>query len=243
MRGRGHELTLREGVHVRLWDEAIRHERAVRERLGHPFRQPARPEHAGVPAALALPDVHVLVRRELRALRVDGPRVGSRRGRHRPRRVARDDVDPVKMREAAVLLGAAADDDARGRDPRAIAAGRAREVRGDAVDPLVQVGDRRREHTGTDAEVHPARIPRRRDRRAAIGVEDGHLPEDPVVLQPLRALDERADRDAIRARRRGRLDREPEPRDLSRPDVRRGLQRRPVVATVAVIRSPAQSDM
>src|SRR5258708_1872142 len=97
MRGRGHELTLREGVHVRLWDEAIRHERAVPERLGRPFRQPARPEHAGVPAALALPDVHVLVRRELLALRVAGPRVGTRPARHPPPAVAPNTSHPFKM--------------------------------------------------------------------------------------------------------------------------------------------------
>src|SRR5213593_1046716 len=59
---------------------------------------------------------------------------------------------------------------------------------------------------------------------------DRDHPEDAVVLHPLRALDERPQIEAITARRRRRLDRELEPRDLAGSDVLGGLKRDAVVA-------------
>src|SRR5207302_1092645 len=51
------------------------------------------------------------------------------------------------------------------------------------------------------------------------------VPEHPVVLQPLRALDQRPDREAVRAGDRRRHDRELEPGDLIGPDPLSGLRR------------------
>src|SRR5258708_21658944 len=63
-----------------------------------------------------------------------------------------------------------------------------------------------------------------------MGVEQGDEPVDAEVLHPRRALHERTEVEAIEARGGRRLDRELEPRDLSRSDVRRRLDRDAVVA-------------
>jgi len=78
-------------------------------------------------------------------------------------------------------------------------------------------------HAGIDPERHARGVGWRRRRHGAIGIEDEHLPEDADVLEPRRALDERPDVEAIRPRKRRRLQVELEPRDLAGPDVRRGL--------------------
>src|SRR4029077_2123753 len=67
----------------------------------------------------------------------------------------------------------------------------------------------------------------RADRRRA---SDGDIPEHAVVLQPLRAFDERTDGEPIRTRDLRRDHRELEPGDLIRADPRRGLGRDTVVS-------------
>ena len=46
-------------------------------------------------------------------------------------------------------------------------------------------------HAGVDAERDRRGVWGRRDRHRAVGVEHEHLPEDPDVLEPRRALDKR----------------------------------------------------
>src|SRR5207253_8845776 len=64
----------------------------------------------------------------------------------------------------------------------------------------------------------------------------GDLPEDPVVLHPLRALAQWADVEAICARCRRRAHRELEPGDLVRPHISGRLHRDSVVARPARVR-------
>src|SRR5687768_3929806 len=80
-------------------------------------------------------------------------------------------------------------------------------------------------------EVGGGRGRRRRGRRhRGVAVQNGHGPEDAEVLHPRRSLDERPEVEAVVTRRLRRLDRELEPRDLTRTDVRRGLHGDAVVA-------------
>jgi hypothetical protein len=81
-----------------------------------------------------------------------------------------------------------------------------------------------------DAPVAVSEADLRRRRRRSVRVENRDEPEDPEVLQPRGAFDQRTEVEAVRARGRRRLDRELEPRDLARTDVLRGLDRDAVVA-------------
>src|SRR5205814_5254358 len=74
-----------------------------------------------------------------------------------------------------------------------------------------------------------------RDRRRG-RIRHRALPEDPVVLHPLPALDQRADIEAIGTRCRGRAHRELEPSDLVRADVSGRLERDAVVSRPARVR-------
>src|SRR6266850_4323720 len=82
-----------------------------------------------------------------------------------------------------------------------------------------------RTHTGVDAEGDARGIRRRRFGHRPVGIEHEDLPEDPDVLEPLRAFDERAHIEPVRAGKRRRSQVELEPCDLAWPDVGRGLLR------------------
>src|SRR5439155_15264810 len=76
-----------------------------------------------------------------------------------------------------------------------------------------------------------------RGRRARVAaLLHRHQPEHAVVLEPLRAFDERSQVEAVGARRLWRLHAELEPRHLTRSDVRRGLDRDAVVARPCGVR-------
>src|SRR5437868_5599402 len=62
---------------------------------------------------------------------------------------------------------------------------------------------------------------------------DGDHPEDPVVLEPCGALDQRPQVELVRAARSGSRDCELEPGDLTRTDIVGGLHRDPVVSRPA----------
>src|SRR5437879_7348798 len=72
--------------------------------------------------------------------------------------------------------------------------------------------------------------PYERLRGGARSALDGHVPEDAVVLHPLRAFDERADREPVGAGNLRRDHAELEPGDLIRAHPRRRLGRDAVVA-------------
>src|SRR5206468_4249497 len=95
---------------------------------------------------------------------------------------------------------------------------------------LMDESDVRRADTWIDLEADADRIRGRRLRRRTVGIEDGDLPEDPDVLEPGRALDERTHVEPVCARRRRSFHGELEPGDLTRPDVLRGLHGDPVIA-------------
>ena len=95
---------------------------------------------------------------------------------------------------------------------------------------LMNERDVLRRNTRVDLEADADRIGRRRAGRRSVGIQDRDLPEDADVLEPRRALHQRAYVEPIGAGIRGRPDGELEPRDLSGTDVRRGLDRDAVEA-------------
>src|SRR6185503_5944196 len=131
------------------------------------------------------------------------------------------------------VLGDVLGERLRGAVVRAVAAVRGERANGHVREPLLDEmhveGAARRRHAEiavSERAVHRAVL----GRRAAIGIEDGDEPEDAEVLEPRRTFDERTQIEAVVAWRQRGLDRELEPRDLTRTDVRSRLHGDAVVA-------------